>query len=710
MNSRASSGEVPGSTGAPLADGLRQVLFGDTLEAKVRPIPRPSYAESDWDQPSTLRFTEVPEPGRPLGLRFTQREAREREPLPTDRELTDPRRLGRLLHAFANHELQAIELMAWTLLRFPDAPIAFRRGLLTILGEEQRHLRLYLGRVTELGVTPGEVPVNDFFWRTVADSPTPFDLVLRLGLVFEQANLDFTPHYAARLRRVGDAETADLLDQVTADEVGHVRHALYWFRQWKDPSLDDVSAFRDGLRLPLSTARARGPEPSRTLRREAGLDEALIDAVLLSGEVAARAPTVWYFHPGFEADEQHRERGGEGPAPEDRATQELARDLATLPQFFASAGDLILAPEPSARWRAEAAAVGLPRVEFMPLETLLRAQAREGHARRLAGVAPWGWSARSTEVANALATHLVRPAPAAWRGPEGGKLALPALRRQLGLPEGCWGRDVTSGAELACVREELGLAGFRGAVLKPAWSTAGRGQVRIGLGDPPDKAIRALAAGPMLVEPWWERLVDLSLHFDTVLTPRGTTQVRFRGAVRFVTDERGAFRSVSLERAEQGLPEELRRFLFMPYDRLAAAARELAALLAQWPGTGPVGIDLMLVREPGGGLLLLPLVELNARWTMGRVALALRPRLHPKSRGSWRILTRRAAARSGVSSLAAWAESNAAGITLEAGLWREGVWCTQDPSLAADFLGVAEVIRAEPARSPAHGQMDASSR
>ena len=58
--------------------------------------------------------------------------------------MRDPAQRARILHALANHELQAIELFAWALLAFPDAPLAFRRGLVAILADEQRHLALYM--------------------------------------------------------------------------------------------------------------------------------------------------------------------------------------------------------------------------------------------------------------------------------------------------------------------------------------------------------------------------------------------------------------------------------------------------------------------------------------------------------------------------------------------------------------------------------------
>ena len=83
--------------------------------------------------------------------------------------------------------------MALALLKFPNAPEKFRRGLYGILREEQEHLRLYLERMRAVGVEFGEIPVSDFFWRTISSMATPIDFVARLSLTLEQANLDYAP-------------------------------------------------------------------------------------------------------------------------------------------------------------------------------------------------------------------------------------------------------------------------------------------------------------------------------------------------------------------------------------------------------------------------------------------------------------------------------------------------------------------------------------
>jgi hypothetical protein len=50
---------------------------------------------------------------------------------------------------------------------------------------------------------------------------------------------------------------------------------------------------------------------------------------------------------------------------------------------------------------------------------------------------------------------------------------------------------------------------------------------------------------------------------------------------------------------------------------------------------GPLGIDAMLYRDDGGHTRLRPIQDVNARWTMGRLAIELRRFLKPHEFGSW---------------------------------------------------------------------------
>ena len=67
------------------------------------------------------------------------------------------------MHHFANHELMAIELFAWALLRFPEIENSFKLDLLRTLKEEQKHFKLYINRIQELGISFGDKPLKKIF-------------------------------------------------------------------------------------------------------------------------------------------------------------------------------------------------------------------------------------------------------------------------------------------------------------------------------------------------------------------------------------------------------------------------------------------------------------------------------------------------------------------------------------------------------------------
>ena len=135
-----------------------QVLFSSELQTKLaRPL---RLTDDEPGRP----LGAVDTPARPSGLALTAPRGR-RVRFPTRSQLDTPHMRGRALHFFANHELLALELMALALLRFPEAPQKFRRTLVATMRDEQKHMRLYLSRMADLGVELGEIPMNSFFGR-----------------------------------------------------------------------------------------------------------------------------------------------------------------------------------------------------------------------------------------------------------------------------------------------------------------------------------------------------------------------------------------------------------------------------------------------------------------------------------------------------------------------------------------------------------------
>jgi uncharacterized ferritin-like protein (DUF455 family) len=193
--------------------------------------------------------------------------------------MRDQRQRARILHALANHELQAIELFAWAILAFPAAPAAFRRGLLAILADEQRHFGLYADRLAALGGSFGEHPCTGHFWNKLDHLATPLGFVCTMGLTFEAANLDFAGDYAEAARSAGDLATAAAIERVHADEIAHVRFGWIWMRKLAGAHADPWATYVASTRYPLGARRARGARFDREARRRSGMAEAFIDAI-----------------------------------------------------------------------------------------------------------------------------------------------------------------------------------------------------------------------------------------------------------------------------------------------------------------------------------------------------------------------------------------------------------------------------------------------
>ena len=283
----------------------RELVESDRLADKLAPPPadleladdEPALRLAAPGRPAALaivpgRHAKVPPAGEPSGQGLADpcsaadRRAIRRPRVPPLAGMRDPGQRVRILHALANHELQAIELFAWALLAFPDAPPTFRRGLVAILADEQRHLALYDARLAAHGAAFGDHPVTGHFWNKLDHLTSPIEFACAMGLTFEAANLDLSGDYAAAARACGDDATAAALDQVHADEIRHVHFAWTWLRRL-EPARDPWDAYTSHVHFPLGPARARGARLDADARRKAGFDEAFIAKL---AEIAPKRP------------------------------------------------------------------------------------------------------------------------------------------------------------------------------------------------------------------------------------------------------------------------------------------------------------------------------------------------------------------------------------------------------------------------------------
>jgi uncharacterized ferritin-like protein (DUF455 family) len=257
-----------------LREVAERILLSESIATKLDAVPR----ELSDREPGPARRVELP--GRPAELHFAAR--RTAPAMPRPGALCDAKKRGVAHHILANHELQALEVMAFVLLAFPAAPAEFRRGLARIMADEQRHTRLHIQRAAELGIRFGELPVNGYIWAKSQQFQSLLDYLAGLPLTFEGRNLDHTLELEQSFRGAGDEQSAAVLRAIHNDEIGHVRFGIEWLRRLKPADQTDWDAYVAHLHWPLRAEKAVGDVFHRDPRLEAGLTPDFIEHLAAS--------------------------------------------------------------------------------------------------------------------------------------------------------------------------------------------------------------------------------------------------------------------------------------------------------------------------------------------------------------------------------------------------------------------------------------------
>lgn len=724
-----------------LREFAERVLFATKLEEKLL---RP--ADITDDRPGSALVTPVA-PGRPQELQF-KATGEARDSFPGTRKLEQESERGKLLHFFANHELLATELMALVLLKFPDAPTAFRKGVYQTLRDEQEHTQLYLHRMKQCGVHLGELPVSGYFWRSVSVMENPMDYVSSLCLTFEQANLDFARHFAQGFAAVGDDATAKLLDKIYRDEIGHVAYGLKWFRRWKNPNESDWDAFCRQLKFPLSPQRAKGITLNVEGRRAAGLDAHFIAELDVFSQSKGRTPNVFVFNPLAEARIAH----GKSFNPTKHQAQ-LARDLENLPQFLCRQDDIVLVNQkPSVEFLSGIKQAGFALPEFVEMHrsadlpigkstndkqisnTPSRCSAlRELAQRKLGRLRPWAWGPDSVDLFKPIFGNLTgeKRTAAGSFNPDIAQLYSKAwsaalLRRVLGragspLPAE---RGARTGAPYLCTEHEVGVAvnsleealaatqtirrrGHHKIVIKEALGLAGSNAMRLFEPEILENHRRWIANAvengrQLVVEPWLERELDFSVQLEMA-----DDGLKLCGYTGLLNDAKGQFQgNVALPGHQKKIPANLIAFFPEQPDiaqRLHALYADIFAMLEaelrRANYLGPVGIDAFAYRDAAGKVRLKPIVEINPRYTMGRVTVELMKHVAPGSRGLFRLISRKQALAEGCADFIAYARSLHERFPIQlkgepSPRISNGAICLNDPERAQVCLAVFQVAHA----------------
>lgn len=195
-----------------------------------------------------------------------------------------------LLHAIAHIEFNAINLALDAIWRFPGMPEAFYADWLRVAAEEAHHFGLLQARLVQLRHQYGDFPAHDGLWDMCAR--TRDDVLARMALVprtLEARGLDASPPIRARLIQAGDVASAEILDVILRDEIGHVRIGNEWFRYLCDARALEPHETYARLAEQYRAPRLRGPFNFEA-RREAGFDEAELTALASQSSQSPESP------------------------------------------------------------------------------------------------------------------------------------------------------------------------------------------------------------------------------------------------------------------------------------------------------------------------------------------------------------------------------------------------------------------------------------
>ena len=242
-------------------------------------------------------------------------------------------------------------------------------------------------------------------------------------------------------------------------------------------------------------------------------------------------------------------------------------------------------------------------------------------------IVPWGWSQRTREIAGEFSVEGPEPPPEeVVRKVNGRSWAFRCEAELESAPDGS-SRVVGFGQLQGALRRAAEEG--NGWLIKKELGMAGREQRR-GKGEILEEATRrwvesSLQAGwPVLVEPYLDIVGEWGLQYEI----RRDGPIDYVGGTELLTTLGGQYRgSRLLPSGNEGLP---------PGAESVRTATDTTAVRLQEAGYwGPVGIDVAQYRDPRGRTHWRPVQDVNARFTMGRLALGWRDLLGEEDCASW---------------------------------------------------------------------------
>ena len=201
------------------------------------------------------------------------------------------------------------------------------------------------------------------------------------------------------------------------------------------------------------------------------------------------------------------------------------------------------------------------------------------------------------------------------------------LEEEYGLrPENCF--RIENMNELK-KRIEIVSKKHRQWVIKAQFGMSGRERMR-GIGTDYDSTLQNWAEkrihrdGEVFLEPWWKIVEEIGIQIEIPVSGNPVLM----GVTQLICDEHGAFRTARFDQREERNND---------WKHSIAIALQTANRIQSMGYFGPLGIDAAKIITDSGEILERPLLDLNARYTMGRLSLGLQWFLHEGEQGYFTV-------------------------------------------------------------------------
>ncbi len=176
-------------------------------------------------------------------------------------------------------------------------------------------------------------------------------------------------------------------------------------------------------------------------------------------------------------------------------------------------------------------------------------------------------------------------------------------------------------------------------IVKSPWSSSGRGLQILRPGEYNRSNYQVITGfirqqGYVMVEPFYDKILDISFQFYS----KGNGQIDFLGICSFKTDRSGRYSGSYIEEIPFNTDSSLKDFFS---EHLSETKDRIKKALINSPYSlhyqGWIGVDSIIYRTLDDGFKIQPCIEVNCRYTMGAIVLAIRERIAKGSGGFFSV-------------------------------------------------------------------------